>query len=100
MPSNLSRRCARSLLGCAVAAVAPVVKATFTIDLRAISGSGGIVITNAKSVDITQAAPGDVLTLDCYAVVTGQNANASDEGVLSFAGSPMLRTRACCLLPA
>jgi hypothetical protein len=73
------------------AAIATVTSATgragLTIDLRATGGSGGVGVVNEKLVDVSEAQPGDVVTFDVYALVTGNNANPNDEGFCNAFGS-------------
>jgi hypothetical protein len=56
------------------------VHAGMTLELRATGGSGGVGVVNPKLVDVSEAQPGDIVTFDIIALITGKNANPNDEG--------------------
>ena len=68
----------------AVGTVAPA-GASLVIDVRAVSATGATQVVNPKVV--LPGAAGDVVTFDVFAVITGNNPNLGDEGLLSVAGS-------------
>jgi hypothetical protein len=57
------------------------------IDVRAISATGGAIVVNSKNVDVTSATPGDVISFSIFALISGQDADPSNEGLLQCAGS-------------
>ena len=82
----------KSLVGAAsVAAVTATIPASsnagLIIDVRAVGSTGGVVVHNSKLIDVYTASPGATVTCNVFAVVTGQDADTSNDGILSFAGS-------------
>jgi hypothetical protein len=65
-------------------------RADLTFDLRAVSGSQ-VTIHNPKSVAVNHNSVGGWIDFELYAVVTGSNPIATDEGMVKFTGS-MLST--------
>ena len=84
----LSKRLSTMLLGAAAAAgVGAAANAALVIDVRAVSATGGAVVQNAKTVDVTNAGPGAVINFEVFALVSGQDGDTANDGIISFAGS-------------
>jgi len=84
----LSKRLSNMLLtGAAVAGLGAAANAALVIDLRATTGSPGVVITN-QGKTVTGTVNGSTVNFDVFALVTdSNNAVTTDQGILSFAGS-------------
>ena len=61
------------------------VEAALVIDVRAVSADGGGMVNNPKWV--TPGAVGSTITFNVFAMMTGNNGDTSDEGIVSVAGS-------------
>jgi hypothetical protein len=59
--------------------------ASLTIDMRATSATGSTVVLDAKHV--TPGGAGDVINFEIWGLVPGHDADATNDGILSFAGS-------------
>jgi hypothetical protein len=75
------------LSGAAAAGLAATANAALVVDVRAVSESGGANILTPKLVDVVGVNPGDTITFDVFALVTGANANPNDEGLVNVFGS-------------
>src|SRR5438067_1274502 len=63
-------------------------RASLTIDVRAASGAGDVVVLDTKDVVVTGAASGDQVLFDVYAVIHDSNDNVTnDQGLLFAYGS-------------
>src|SRR3954452_80045 len=91
--SNGERRRARAVARvtlastAALAAAAGAARGSLMIDVRAVSATGGTVVQNSKSVNVAGSFPGDVISFNVFALVTGADANSANDGILSFYGS-------------
>jgi hypothetical protein len=73
-----------------IAAAATTVSAAhagMTLELRATGGSGGVGVVNPMLVDVSEAQPGDIVTFDVVALISGQNANPNDEALVNVFSS-------------
>jgi hypothetical protein len=84
----LSKRISTALLsGAAIAGLGATASAGLMVDVRATGATGGAVLVNNKLVNVANAAAGDTVTFDVFALVSGNNANPNDEGLVNVFGS-------------
>jgi hypothetical protein len=73
--------------GAVVGALAGAADAGMNIDIRATALNGGALPAGSTPKNVLVAAPGDVVSFDIFAVVTGTNASLNDDKFISVAGS-------------
>lgn len=70
-----------------LASLGTITSGGLIIDVRATGATGGAVVLTPKQIDVGGASAGATVSFEIYALVTGDDGDTTNDGILSFAGS-------------